>query len=234
MGDPKRLRKKYTTPSHPWQKLRIEEEKSLMKEYGFKNKSELWKLNSKLRKYKAQVKKLIPKHDEYSEKQKQELIKRLQRLNLIGENAILEDILALTLKDICERRLQTIVVKKKLAHTIRQARQLITHEHITIGGKKITSPSYLVNSEEEALVMYAENSPFKNEDHPERQVIMLKSNPEVSVKNNPKPRQNSSEQDKEPGENPRENLPEKNKKEESKAEKKQENKEKPEKVKNES
>ncbi|MEK6916686.1 MAG: 30S ribosomal protein S4, partial [Nanoarchaeota archaeon] len=74
MGDPRKLRKKYSTPTHPWQKLRIDEEKELMKSYGFKNKVELWKLNSKLRNFKSQVKKLIPKKDEASQKQKQELI----------------------------------------------------------------------------------------------------------------------------------------------------------------
>ena len=32
MGDPKKLRKKYQTPAHPWNKTRIEEEKILVKE----------------------------------------------------------------------------------------------------------------------------------------------------------------------------------------------------------
>ena len=40
MGDPRKLRKKYYPPSHPWQKIRIDEEKILMKDYGFKNKKE--------------------------------------------------------------------------------------------------------------------------------------------------------------------------------------------------
>ena len=158
MGDPKKLRKKYSTPSHPWQKQRIDEERVLMREYGFKNKAELWKLNSKLRKYKTQVKNLISKHDEHAEKQKVELIKRVQKLNLIDEKAVLEDILSLTLKDICERRLQTIVLKKGLARSIKQARQFITHEHIVIGDQKITSPSYIVSSGEEIIVKFADNS----------------------------------------------------------------------------
>ena len=83
MGDPKKLRKKYSKPSHPWQKQRIEDEKILMKEYGFKNKKELWKLNSKLKNFKSQVKMLISKYDEDSEKKKNELIKRLQNQNLL-------------------------------------------------------------------------------------------------------------------------------------------------------
>ena len=38
MGDPKRTKKKYSTPLHPWQAERLEEEKGLTREYGFRNK----------------------------------------------------------------------------------------------------------------------------------------------------------------------------------------------------
>ena len=44
MGDPKRRKKKYSKPFHPWEKDRIEEEKQLMEEYGLKNKKEIGKL----------------------------------------------------------------------------------------------------------------------------------------------------------------------------------------------
>ncbi|MBN1502554.1 30S ribosomal protein S4 [Candidatus Woesearchaeota archaeon] len=169
MGDPSKLRKKYSKPSHPWQKLRIEEEKVLLKEYGFKNKTELWVLNSKLRDFKKQVKDLVPRRDEQAEKEKRQLLTKLQSLNLIGKDAILEDILALELKDICERRLQTIVFRKGLAKSIRQSRQFIVHEHITVGNHVITSPSYLISTKEEPLVSFANNALFNNEDHPERQ-----------------------------------------------------------------
>ena len=38
MGDPKKIRKKYSTPKHPWEGARIEEEKKLLKDYGIKKK----------------------------------------------------------------------------------------------------------------------------------------------------------------------------------------------------
>ena len=43
MGDPKFPSKHYNTPSHPWQKVRIEEERTLIHQYGLKNKKEIWK-----------------------------------------------------------------------------------------------------------------------------------------------------------------------------------------------
>ncbi|MEM4593781.1 MAG: S4 domain-containing protein, partial [Zestosphaera sp.] len=56
--------------------------------------------------------------------------------------------------------LQTIVYRKGLARTIHEARQLIVHGHISIGGKRVTSPGYLVNREEEQLVGFTPGSPI--------------------------------------------------------------------------
>lgn len=179
MGDSRRLRKKYSTPSHPWQKQRIDDENALQKEYGFKNKQEIWKMASKLRNFKSQVKRLIGKHDEKSEKDKVEFVKRMQKFKYISDSANLEDILAVTLKDICERRLETVVCKKGLARSVKQARQFITHSHVMVGEKKITSPAYLVTATEEAAITFVENSSLKSEDHPERVSIVKQIEEEV-------------------------------------------------------
>jgi len=47
MGKPKFSRKKYETPSHPWQEDRIKAENELVKKYGLKNKKEVWKARTK-------------------------------------------------------------------------------------------------------------------------------------------------------------------------------------------
>ena len=88
----------------------------------------------------------------------------------------------LSITNILERRLQTIVFKKGLANTIKQARQLTTHGHIAINNKKITIPSYLLSVDEEPMVSYAENSSYNNEEHPE--IIKLKKDKQIEeVKN---------------------------------------------------
>lgn len=43
-----------------------------------------------------------------------------------------------------ERRLDNMVYRLGLASTRRQARQLVTHGHITVDGKRVDIPSYLV------------------------------------------------------------------------------------------
>lgn len=170
MGDPKKPRKKYQTPTHPWQRERINLEKELAKEYGIKRKNELWKLSSELRRYKGQAKKLVAVRGEQSQKEKEQLIKKLVKFNLLKGDAGLDDVLGLDIKDLLERRLQTIIFKKGLTRTINQARQLITHGHIAVNNQKVTVPSYRVAIEEESKISYNPKSSFNNPEHPERVV----------------------------------------------------------------
>ncbi|OYT41525.1 MAG: 30S ribosomal protein S4 [Candidatus Aenigmarchaeota archaeon ex4484_224] len=65
------------------------------------------------------------------------------------KNSTLDDVLGLTVRDILERRLQTIVYRKGLANTPKHARQLIVHGHVYINGRRIVWPSYLVPRDEE-------------------------------------------------------------------------------------
>ncbi|TRM73320.1 30S ribosomal protein S4, partial [Sulfolobus sp. A20-N-F8] len=92
-----------------------------------------------------------------------QLVGKLAKIGLLkGENSTVDDILSLTEENLLERRLQTLVYKKGLANTVYQARQLIVHGHIAIGGKRVTSPGYIVSVDEEDLIDYYATSPFKS------------------------------------------------------------------------
>jgi small subunit ribosomal protein S4 len=170
MGDPKKTRKKYSPPSHPWQKERIEEETELNNKYAFKNKKEIWKMNSKLKGYKQQAKKLSSETSKQAEKEKALLLKKLNSLGLLKEGDNLDSILVLKLGDLMERRLQSMVFKKGLARTMKQARQFITHGHIEIKNNVVTSPSYLVRTIEENGIKFKSNTALAKADHPERAI----------------------------------------------------------------
>jgi len=163
-----KLRKKYSGPSHLWQMDRIQEEKQIRRSYGCKNKAEIWKVQSKLRKFRAQARRLIPLTGRQAQLEKKQLLTRLFKLGLVKENAKIEDVLALKITDLMERRLQTLVLNKKLANTVKQARQMISHGHIQIGSKKVKSPTHLVTLGQEPEISFAGNSPFISEMHPER------------------------------------------------------------------
>ncbi|RLE39059.1 30S ribosomal protein S4 [Candidatus Woesearchaeota archaeon] len=174
MGDPKKQRKKYSTPSHPWQRIRIDEERILLREYGLKNKREIWKADSIQKKLKDQFKKLVAEKREQADIERKQLYDKVIALGVLKPESKFDDVLNIGTKDILNRRLQTILFLKNLARSIKQARQFIVHGHICVAGKKITSPSYLVRVNEEDTVCFAENSSLKDEMHPERVAIKEK------------------------------------------------------------
>jgi len=97
-----------------------------------------------------------------------ELLTKLKRVGILQETAVLDNVLDLSIEDILERRLQTIVFRKGLARTIFQSRQLITHGHITIGNRRVTVPGYMVGKLEEPNVIYSPESAVANQAHPLR------------------------------------------------------------------
>jgi len=171
MGKPKFSRKKYETPSHPWQEDRIKEENEIAKKYGLKNKKEIWKAETRLRKYRQQARGLLAKvgtGDVQSKKEADELILHLSRMNILTAKSTLDDVLALDIESILSRRLETITYLKGLANTPDQARQLIAHGHISINDKKVTIPGYMVSKEEEGNISYIAKSPLNDPMHPAR------------------------------------------------------------------
>lgn len=168
MGDPRKIRKKYETPSHPWQKNRIEQEKKFIETYGLRNKKEIWRMETLLKKFKNQVKALAGRVDDQSRLEEKQLVHHLVSLGLISEGVSLDTVLGLGLKDVLERRLQTLLVKNGLARTMSQARQFITHGHVLVGKKKVTFPSYVVSLKEESLIEFVPTSTISKADHPER------------------------------------------------------------------
>jgi len=173
MGDPKKQKKKYETPRFPWRTDILQEELKLLGQYGLRNKHELWRHKTSLSKFRSIARSLIGKPLEERKKMEEELLVRLKKLGVLHETAVLDDVLDLTIEDILERRLQTIVFRKGLAKTTHQARQLITHGHITVGNRRVTIPSYLVTKEEENQIVYTPKSPLANPNHPMRQTIAV-------------------------------------------------------------
>ncbi len=187
MGNIKKSRKTYHGPSHPWQKARIEEEKKILFEFGLVNKREIWKANSILKKYSDFAKTLISATGIQADKERTQLLQRLQRMGLLMAGAKLDNVLTLTPRDLLERRLQTQVVRKGLARTTNQARQFVTHEHIMVNGKTINSPSYLVLREEENGLAFRMNSTLVNPDHAERVVVAKSGEVKITKKTETKP-----------------------------------------------
>jgi small subunit ribosomal protein S4 len=168
MGDPRKRHKLYSRPLKRWDATRIEEETELTKEFGLKTKKEIWKASSRLRKIYALAKKAISANTPQGEKEKMQFIKRLSTLGYVGNDAKVEDILNISLKDMLKRRLQSVVFTKGFARTMSQARQFIVHGHVTVNGTSVTIPSYIVPLALESTIGFKPGSSLASTDHPER------------------------------------------------------------------
>tara|TARA_A100001037_G_scaffold217880_1_gene195710 strand:+ start:141 stop:782 length:642 start_codon:yes stop_codon:yes gene_type:complete len=169
MGDPKFPSKHYNTPSHPWQKTRIEQERTLTHQYGLKSKKEIWKADTKVREMRRQARKLTAKaNDQQAQKEKELLLGKLNRLGMLEQGAALEDILRMSPENILDRRLQTQVYLQGLASTVKQSRQLIIHGHISVEGAVNRVPGMLVTKTQEKNITYSPSSALNSDLHPVR------------------------------------------------------------------
>lgn len=142
----KRKHKIFSRPKRPFDKARIDEEAHIKKDFGLKNKKEIWKADAKIKSFREKAKKLISA----DEKEQKLLYDRLKKIGI--EVHSIADILSLDKKDYLKRRLQTLVHKKRIASTPKLARQLIVHKKILVDGKIVSRPSYIVETELEGKI----------------------------------------------------------------------------------
>ncbi|MHC1623108.1 MAG: 30S ribosomal protein S4 [Candidatus Methanospirareceae archaeon] len=173
MGHPKRSKKRYEKPRRPWETTRIKEERELAETYGLKNKREIWKATTIIKKYRREIRAILAemaglKPREHTLKKKEAILAALRRRGILkeseGASSGLEDILALNVEDVLERRLQTRVYKKGLSNSLKHARQLIVHGHIAVDGRRVTVPSYIVDVDEERKIGYYGQAPITVEE----------------------------------------------------------------------
>ncbi len=137
-----------------WDLARINYDNALITEFGLKNMKELWKVQTELSRLRRNVRLLLSGSSPQYEMMKEKMLNRLSRYGIAQKTSTLDDLLDIKETAYLSRRLQSIVHKKGLAKTMKQARQLITHGYIQINGKKVNRPGYLVDVEEEKGIGY--------------------------------------------------------------------------------
>jgi small subunit ribosomal protein S4 len=168
MGDPRKPRKSFETPRHPWRKDQLEEELHLVGEYGLRNKRELRRHETDLSQIRGIARTLLGAEEEQRGPLERQYLTSLARKGILPESATVDNILDLNVKDIMERRLQTIVFRTALAKSIHQARQFVIHGHISVAGDIVTVPSYVVRRDQESRIAFHQSSPLTNAQHPAR------------------------------------------------------------------
>ena len=88
MGHPKRKKKRYERPRRPWVAQRIKEEKELAEKYGLKNKGEIWKAASFIKRYRREVRAILAeiaggKPTEHTLRKEEEILTSLRRRGIL-------------------------------------------------------------------------------------------------------------------------------------------------------
>lgn len=156
----RKLTPKFGKPHKPWDRARMENERRVAGAFGLRRKQEIWKAESILRTFRRTARELEAKKDKAKEEM---FLNRLRKFGLVSPGARLDDVLALGINDILNRRLQTIVHRKGLASTLKQSRQYIVHGHIALDGRKAKWPSIIVDVEKEKAIGFREGSAIKPE-----------------------------------------------------------------------
>jgi len=167
MGDPRRQKKKFVVPKRPFDTERFEQELDFIGRFGLRNKRELWRHSTDLSNYRRQARNLLalpPTERQHSE---MDLVNKLARIGVLAEPS-LDQVLDLTLENVLERRLQTIVFRKGMAASMHHARQLVTHGHIALDNARVTTPARLMTVGEEDRIAYAGKSALNDQSHPAR------------------------------------------------------------------
>ncbi len=153
MGDPRKTRKLFRRPRMIWTTDQLNAELYVMGSYGLRNKRELWKAQTEVARIRNQARALLALSSEARSEKEKRLLNFLNRLGLVKEGATLDDILNLKVEDLLERRLQTIIMKKSGTKSPYQARQIVSHGHVSIGNRKVNIPGYLVRTDEEPQIL---------------------------------------------------------------------------------
>ena len=178
----------YSTHTHTveWKRMRRKlkyHEKVLLKKHNFlysKNDTNLRELHV-LRRYQIedrgdylkynrlvgrvhelshQLKKLPPT-DEFRITVTDKLLQKLYAKGLIPIPRSLESCEGVNVASFCRRRLPIVMVRLKMAETVKAATTFIQHGHVRIGPTTITDPAYLVSRAMEDHLTWVEGSKIK-------------------------------------------------------------------------
>lgn len=141
-----RKKKQHIKPRQIFEAERIKEENVLKERFGLRSKREIWKTLAKVNYFRRRAKELAKS----SLEEQAIFFGKLRALGLSVDS--IADVLDLNVENLLERRLPTVVVKKGLAHSLLDARQMVVHKRVRLNGKVMDSPSYIVPVAKENLI----------------------------------------------------------------------------------
>eukprot|EP00043_Microstomoeca_roanoka_P007090 m.68596 g.68596 ORF g.68596 m.68596 type:complete len:178 (+) comp13688_c0_seq1:92-625(+) len=118
------------------------------------------KLAGKITRLTALLRELDPK-DKIRVATVEHMLNKLHAIGLVQKTTNLSDCERLPASAFCKRRLPVIMVRLKMAQTVKEAVKLVEQGHVRCGPDVITDPAYLVTRSREDLVTWVDNSKIR-------------------------------------------------------------------------
>ncbi|RRT76425.1 hypothetical protein BHE74_00055772 [Ensete ventricosum] len=156
--------KTFKKPRRPYEKERLDAELKLVGEYGLRCKRELWRVQYALSRIRNAARDLLTLDEKNPRRifEGEALLRRMNRYGLLeeGQNK-LDYVLALTVENFLERRLQTLVFKSGMAKSIHHARCWnFRTPVICLSAALVNIPSFMVRVDSAKHIDFSLTSPF--------------------------------------------------------------------------
>lgn len=131
--------------------------------YRLPNREEYFKYNKlvgQLTKLTARLKKL-PANDPFRTKMTEQLLDKLFNMGLLNTKKSLLKAEQVNVSAFCRRRLPVVMVRVKMAQSLKEATTYIEQGHVRVGPTAVTDPAYLVTRSFEDFVTWVDSSKIK-------------------------------------------------------------------------
>ena len=138
-------------------------EGTIIQKYFIQNREDYIKYNKlvgKITKFVSKIK-LLAQDDETRMTLSTHLLQKLYNMGIINNTASLTSIEKLSVSSFCRRRLPVVMVRLKMAETLKEATTFIEHGHIRVGPNVITDTAFLVTRTFEDYVTWVDSSKIK-------------------------------------------------------------------------
>ncbi|KAJ3201847.1 hypothetical protein HDU82_007832 [Entophlyctis luteolus] len=138
-------------------------EAKVMRRYHVQKREDYQKYNKVV----GQVKKIANKlslldpRDPFRDAKTEDLLEKLYQMGIVTAKKSLSQLDKVTVSSFCRRRLPIVMVRLKMAETVKAAVTFVEQGHIRVGPETVTDPAYLVTRKMEDYVTWVNGSSIK-------------------------------------------------------------------------